>query len=162
MAAYSLLCYILQIKDRHNGNILIDGSGHVIHVDFGFMLSNSPGNMNFEALSFKLTKEYVDVMGGTQSKYFQRFKKLMVKGFLALREHADEIISFVEMTIISGLHLPCFQGSDRVLEQLRDRFRLELSQSDCKQFISDMVDWSADNLRTRLYDWYQKRSVGIW
>ena len=85
MAAYSLLCYILQIKDRHNGNILIDGSGHVIHVDFGFMLSNSPGNMNFEALSFKLTKEYVDVMGGTQSKYFQRFKKLMVKGFLALR-----------------------------------------------------------------------------
>jgi len=132
MAAYSLLCYILQIKDRHNGNILIDGSGHVIHVDFGFMLSNSPGNMNFEALSFKLTKEYVDVMGGTQSKYFQRFKKLMIKGFLALREHADEIISFVEMTIISGLHLPCFQGSDRVLEQLRDRFRLELSQTDCK------------------------------
>lgn len=132
MAAYSLLCYILQIKDRHNGNILIDGSGHVIHVDFGFMLSNSPGNMNFEALSFKLTKEYVDVMGGTQSKYFQCFKKLMIKGFLALREHADEIISFVEMTIISGLHLPCFQGSDRVLEQLRDRFRLELSQSDCK------------------------------
>ncbi len=86
----------------------------------------------------------------------------MVKGFLALREHADEIISFVEMTIISGLHLPCFQGSDRVLEQLRDRFRMDLSQNECKQFISDMVDWSSDNLRTRLYDWYQKRSVGIW
>lgn len=70
MAGYSLLCYILQIKDRHNGNILLDGKGHVVHVDFGFMLSNSPGNMNFEAVTFKLTKEYVDVMNGTNSKWF--------------------------------------------------------------------------------------------
>lgn len=32
MAGYSVVCYILQVKDRHNGNIMIDGEGHIVHV----------------------------------------------------------------------------------------------------------------------------------
>jgi phosphatidylinositol 4-kinase len=40
MAAYSVACYILQIKDRHNGNIMIDGEGHIVHIG-KFYLSKS-------------------------------------------------------------------------------------------------------------------------
>jgi phosphatidylinositol kinase/protein kinase (PI-3 family) len=43
-------------------------------IDFGFMLSNSPGNMYFESAPFKLTQEFVDVMGGAESRLFQYFK----------------------------------------------------------------------------------------
>ena len=56
LAAYSLVQYILLIKDRHNGNIMIDPDGHIVHIDYGFLLSNAPGKgLKFEQAPFKLT-----------------------------------------------------------------------------------------------------------
>jgi phosphatidylinositol kinase/protein kinase (PI-3 family) len=43
LAGYSILTYFLQVKDRHNGNILLSRDGYIIHIDFGFFLSNAPG-----------------------------------------------------------------------------------------------------------------------
>lgn len=81
LAAYSIISYILQLKDRHNGNVLIDNEGHIIHIDFGFMLSNSPGSVGFEAAPFKLTQDYVDVLGGVNSPGFDDYKVLCKQAF---------------------------------------------------------------------------------
>lgn len=43
LAGYCLVTYFLQVKDRHNGNILLHRDGYIIHIDFGFFLSNAPG-----------------------------------------------------------------------------------------------------------------------
>lgn len=81
LAAYSMISYVLQLKDRHNGNVLIDSEGHIVHIDFGFMLSNSPGSVGFEAAPFKLTHEYVDVLGGVGSQDYEDYKKLCKQAF---------------------------------------------------------------------------------
>jgi len=93
LVGYSIVTYLLQIKDRHNGNILLDREGHLIHIDFGFMLSNSPGNIGFEAAPFKLPPEYVEVLGGVDGGPFLEFKRLFREGFEAARKHCDRIIS---------------------------------------------------------------------
>lgn len=87
------MTYILQVKDRHNGNILLDREGHLIHIDFGFILSNTPGNIGFEAAPFKLPFEYIEVLGGITGAAYLEFRRLFKEGFEAVRKHCDRIIS---------------------------------------------------------------------
>ncbi len=97
LAAYSIISYLLQLKDRHNGNILIDHDGHVIHIDFGFMLGISPGGVGFEAAPFKMPQEYIDILGGMDSPKFDEFRVLMRQAFKDVRKHAERIIMIVEL-----------------------------------------------------------------
>ncbi|KFM08824.1 Phosphatidylinositol 4-kinase beta, partial [Aptenodytes forsteri] len=101
-AGYCLVCYLLQVKDRqvpalHNGNILLDADGHIIHIDFGFILSSSPRNLGFETSAFKLTTEFVDVMGGLDGDMFNYYKMLMLQGLIAARKHMDKVVQIVEI-----------------------------------------------------------------
>ena len=159
LAGYSLLCFILQIKDRHNGNILLDRQGHLIHIDFGFMLSNSPGgNMNFEKAPFKLTQEFENVLGGRRSHLFIKFRSLCVKGYIALREKTEHINLMIEMMRTgSGASLGCFGGGEQATAGIRERLmpRERMSDGDCKQYINDLIDVSLDNWSTRCYDKFQ-------
>jgi phosphatidylinositol kinase/protein kinase (PI-3 family) len=95
LAGYSLICYIFQIKDRHNGNILIDSEGHIIHIDFSFILSKCPGNIGFEKAPFKLTEDYIDLMGGLNSDMFKQFKELLILGLTYIRKYAIDIVKYI-------------------------------------------------------------------
>ncbi|KAG7607215.1 Protein kinase-like domain superfamily [Arabidopsis thaliana x Arabidopsis arenosa] len=163
MAGYSLVCYLLQVKDRHNGNLLLDEEGHIIHIDFGFMLSNSPGGVNFESAPFKLTRELLEVMDsdadGVPSEFFDYFKVLCIQGFLTCRKHAERIILLVEMLQDSGF--PCFKGGPRTIQNLRKRFHLSLTEEQCVSLVLSLISSSLDAWRTRQYDYYQRVLNGI-
>ncbi|CAG9311014.1 unnamed protein product [Blepharisma stoltei] len=160
LAGYSLLCYILNIKDRHNGNILIDGYGHIIHIDFGFFFTNSPGgNINFETAPFKLTKEMIELMGGMDSEMFRYYKILLLQGFLELRKHVDKLEILIIM--MAGRKFPCFRDFDKAVNEFRERFHLSKTDEKCMTLIDNLVASAANNWRTRRYDAFQRYSNGI-
>ncbi|PFH34950.1 hypothetical protein BESB_058370 [Besnoitia besnoiti] len=160
LAGYAVLSYILQIKDRHNGNLLISKqSGRVIHIDFGFVFDISPGHdLQFEKAPFKLTTEMVQLMGGhSRTEAFRFFTDLCVQGYLALREQADSIVTLVQAMLHSGL--PCFKRQS--LENLKWRFQLEASPEQAAAFMEARVMDAYDNFTTKAYDVVQHLQQGI-
>ena len=153
LAAYSLICHLFQVKDRHNGNILLDTAGHVIHIDFGFVFGIAPGGaFSLEAgTPFKLTEEMIEVMGGVGSPLFTEFVTLFCCGFLALQRHVDRFLTVIEVTYRSmGAGMPCFaalgvDGCKQVLDTTRQLFRTDLAsfQPDLQQ--QDENKTSSDN-----------------
>ncbi|XP_038018034.1 phosphatidylinositol 4-kinase beta isoform X3 [Motacilla alba alba] len=158
-AGYSLVCYLLQVKDRHNGNILLDAEGHIIHIDFGFILSSSPRNLGFETSAFKLTAEFVDVMGGLDGDMFNYYKMLMLQGLIAARKHMDKVVQIVEI-MQQGSQLPCFHGSSTI-RHLKERFHMNLTEEQLQLLVEQMVDGSMRSITTKLYDGFQYLTNGI-
>lgn len=162
LASYSIICYVLQIKDRHNGNIMLDHEGHIIHIDFGFLLSNSPGSVGFEAAPFKLTTEYVEVLGGLESKAYLKFVDTCKNCFKALRKEWEQIVSIVEL-MQKGSSLPCFNNGDNTSVLLQQRLQLHLSNEEIDSFIEVyLIGKSVGSMYTRLYDQFQMITQGIY
>ncbi|KAF5373565.1 hypothetical protein D9758_000828 [Tetrapyrgos nigripes] len=150
MAAYSVACYILQIKDRHNGNIMIDGEGHIVHI---VVLG-----VKFEPSSFKLNHEMVVLMGGRYSQGYHLFQLLTVKAFLAIRPHADQLVDTVQLMLDTGL--PSFKG-EGTIKRLRDRFALGLNERQAAEYMMGTIRNAHENVRSTAYDEFQRLQNGI-
>jgi phosphatidylinositol 4-kinase B len=164
LAAYSLLSYLFLFKDRHNGNLLLDTAGHVIHIDFGFVFGVAPGGSFSLEMStpFKLTEEMLDVMGGLKSPLFSEFVTLFCCGFLALQPHAGTFLTIVEIMCRDST-FPCFEGrnSDDVVSKLRERFAPDLSKEETVSFALDLIRQAVSSYGTKQYDMFQYLSQGI-
>ena len=165
LAGYSLVCYFLQIKDRHNGNILIDSKGHLIHIDFGFMLSNAPGKgIKFEKAPFKITDEMLELIGGINSDNFKEYRKRLFKGYFAIYDNFEKIQKLAEFMFIGqGKYFPCFIEKENALANLKERLRPKdnMSSKQKMQYIDDLLSKSIDNWTTTYYDKFQYYIQGI-
>jgi phosphatidylinositol 4-kinase len=104
-------------------------------------------------------------MGGYNSKYYDEYKKLMRKGFTAVNKHRDKIIILVEMMWCGhGKKLDCFEKGQEAINELKARLnpKADIKKSDINRIVDDLISQSAENWRTKCYDFYQYHSNGIY
>ncbi|SCU83109.1 LADA_0C09648g1_1 [Lachancea dasiensis] len=159
LAGYSVISYLLQFKDRHNGNIMYDDQGHCLHIDFGFIFDIVPGGVKFEAVPFKLTKEMVRVMGGSpDTQAYKEFEELCIKAYLAARPHMNAILECVRPMLSSGL--PCFKG-EKTMRNLESRFAPNKTEHEAAEFMMGLIKKSYESIFTKGYDEFQRLTNGI-
>jgi len=167
LVGYSLVCYILQIKDRHNANILLDRYGHLMHIDFGFVLGDTPkmGKVPIfsERAPFKLNSEFWDVIGGwnfNKGGLGVRFCKMFEEAFFCASSHSDEIVTLIEAGILNLTRNPKEARSlaTGVLSRLKMRGHRDSVEQ--KTFIMDLVNTALTSWGTSTYDWLQKNMNG--
>eukprot|EP01119_Soliformovum_irregulare_P014752 TRINITY_DN4054_c0_g1_i5.p1 TRINITY_DN4054_c0_g1~~TRINITY_DN4054_c0_g1_i5.p1 ORF type:complete len:1203 (+),score=435.14 TRINITY_DN4054_c0_g1_i5:693-4301(+) len=137
LAGYSLVSYFLQVKDRHNENLMIDTEGHLVHIDFAFSIGSYPGEKGIISLvgplepEFKMTTEYVKFMG----EKFSEFVHLMKKGFLAIRKYHHELWWLVHNLDIGE-------------QDFYHRFKLNLTDEECDAFVESLIQHSLNHIGT--------------
>lgn len=161
LAGFCLLSYYLDIKDRHNGNIMIDNKGHIMHIDFGFLLGTSPKNVGFERAQFKLVKSYVDILDGKDGKMFKYYKELMVKGLIESKKYFEIISTIIK--IMSNSNLSCLNGQniDDVINGFHKKFLFGYSKEQIEKYVDEMIENNLDNFWTKKYDQFQYWTNGI-
>ncbi|EJW04595.1 hypothetical protein EDEG_01179 [Edhazardia aedis USNM 41457] len=150
LVGYSLATYLLQIKDRHNGNILIKDDGQLIHVDFGFILGTHPGFYNVERAPFKMSTEYLEILGSKMDI----FKSTFIEGFMALRRNSDRLCRIIEIVSVNGY------VSKKNIQAFRERLKMDMGDGDVERYVEGLIGWSINSIGTGLYDSYQYFSHG--
>lgn len=84
-AGACLLAFTMGLGDRHLENILVTSSGHLAHVDFGYVLGDDPKHVS---TPMRITEDMVDAMGGRNSPTFVSFIQRTQKGYESMRLHA--------------------------------------------------------------------------
>ena len=161
LAGFCLLSYFLDIKDRHNGNILLDNKGRISHIDFGFVLGLSPKNMHFEKAQFKLTQDYINILDGFDSELFNHFKKQIVKGIIIARKYYNVFKTLINT--MSYANLLCFQykSKNEIIKTFYLKFMFNKSHKEVEENVNMLIKDSFNNFWTNQYDNFQKIMNGI-
>ncbi|KAL8439569.1 hypothetical protein Efla_007505 [Eimeria flavescens] len=185
LAAYAVLSYLLQVKDRHNGNVLVShSSGRLLHVDVGFVLELSPGgDLAFERAPFELTAEMAALLSTEQGVLFKAFSSKCIRGawfpglssVLSLSRDGVSPSLSVSLSPVSIFPVlfclrSCFflclreTADDLVflLEALQlARLQLQLSPLQAAAFMEAKIREALQSFTTRAYDVVQHLQQGI-
>jgi Phosphatidylinositol 3- and 4-kinase len=143
-AGYSIITYVLGVGDRHLDNLLLHQSGSFFHCDYSFILGNDPKKY----LPMRITEDMIYGMGYKDSDNYAKFLSLISAAFLALRRPENVRIILSMVRLMKESYIPDIsinQTIERAIFGVRERLRLDLSESDAIDYVENLVEASLSN-----------------
>jgi len=151
-AGYCVVTFILCVGDRHLDNLLITTSGHLFHIDFGF-IGRDP---KLYPPPMKLCSEMVDAMGGENGKDFVYFKQFCVEAYNILRKNANLILNLV--SLMTDANIQDF-ANQKALLQIQEKFQLDKNDEEAGRNLQELMQASVTALFPRftekIHKWKQ-------
>lgn len=160
-AGYCVITYVLGVADRHPDNIMVNERGQLFHIDFGHILGNFKMKFGIrrERTQLVLIDDFVRVITNNSSeknpietREFQNFKKLCIKGYRILRRQYRQIICLFKLMMNCDLtELNCESDMDYI----RQTFAIDIGaneQEACARFEQVLLDSYRSSMKTRV-DW---------
>jgi len=158
-AGCCVITYILGIGDRHLDNIMINTSGQMFHIDFGFIFGQDPKPM---PPPFRFIRAMADCMGGEDSEHYARFKTFCCQSYNWLRKSANLILNLLSLMGDAGIQ-DISKRSDlpKVLVKVQEKFRLDLTDEQAEQFFLGLINESLHSLAPRIMELAHKVAVSM-
>ncbi|XP_075764519.1 phosphatidylinositol 4,5-bisphosphate 3-kinase catalytic subunit alpha isoform-like isoform X2 [Pelodiscus sinensis] len=156
-AGYCVATFVLGIGDRHNSNIMVKDDGQLFHIDFGHFLDHKKKKFGYkrERVPFVLTQDFLLVISKgvqecTKTKEFERFQEMCYAAYLAIRQHANLLITLFSLMLSSGL--PELQSFDDIA-YLRKTLALDTSEQQALEYFTKQMNEAHHGGWTTKMDW---------
>jgi phosphatidylinositol 3-kinase len=151
-AGYCVITYLLGVGDRHLDNLLLTKSGHLFHIDFGYILGRDPKVM---PPPMKLSKEMIQAFGGINSEHYVEFKKECYTAFLSLRRYANLILNLFSLMVDASVPDIALEP-DKTVQKVQDKFMLHLNDEEAVRFMQNVIDVSATAVMADIVEMFHK------
>ncbi len=139
LAISSCLSYVLGLGDRHASNIMVSKSGHIVHIDYGYILENPIHSTIVNNPIIRISNEMIDFLGGWNSEYYDLFKNYIIKVFDIIRLYSDIIINYYNILANENIiDWSIFK------KRLTDRFLNGMTFKDIEVVLLDVIESSSN------------------
>jgi len=143
-----VITFLLGVGDRHLENLLLATSGHLFHIDFGFILGKDP---KIFPPPMKLSYEMVQCMGGVDSPEATRFRSYCYLAFNALRKSANLIINLFSLMVDSNVH-DIRDDRDKAVYKVLENFQLNKSDEEAIAYFRDLINTSLNSMMPQMME----------
>jgi hypothetical protein len=156
LAISSCLSYVLGLGDRHASNIMVSNSGHIVHIDYGYILENPLHSSIVNSPVIRISNEMIDFLGGWNSEYYQIFKNYITKVFDLIRLYSDLIFSYYDILVQEGI-----MDKETTKKRLNDRFMNGMTFRDVEIVLLDVIEKSTKSYSGTFIDFCNEYSNRI-